>query len=191
MAACGGTATPTTTADAQESPATTTTIAPAATTVAATAPAMVLAVLSGRGDDGSFEVAVYFAHAPGDERIVVGIDADDSYRGSGDPSGDLEGWVEFGDLIVVGSEGAVVAGGSGPSVGEWMSWGVEGTTLRLFLIRDVAPVAGTLWVVVGDGSAPGSIAGVVTGEGCSARGSDLPVVVIGDFPDPGVPCRYP
>ena len=152
---------------------------------------IVLALLSGRGDDGSFEVAVHFDHPPGDDRIVVGIDADDSYSGVGDPSADLEGWVELADLIVVGADGVVVAGGSGSSVGDWMSWGLDGATLRIFFIRDLAPIAGTLWVVVGDGTDPGAVAGVAAGEGCSIRDSGRDPAFIGNLPDPGVPCRYP
>ena len=176
---------------------TTTATVPPSTTTTLAAPAprptpIVLAILSGRGDDGGFEVAVYFDRAPDDDRIVVGIDADDSYPGSGDPSSDLEGWVELADLIVVGADGVVVAGGSGSSVGEWMSWSRDGAVIRIFFIRDLAPIAGTLWVVVGVGAEPLAVAGVAAGEGCSIRdsGNDS-VAFIGSFPDPGVPCRYP
>lgn len=194
LAACGGSAP----ADSSAATSVATTPVPSSTTTtpdAATAPLpppAVLAILSGRGDDGTFEVTVYFDRAPIDTRIVVGIDADDSYAGSGDPGPELEGWVELAGLIVVGSDGEVVAGGSGPSVGDWMSWGLDGSTLRIYFIRDLAPVAGTLWVVVGDGTGPGAVAGVLAGEGCSIRGSGPDdTAVIGNFPDPGVPCRYP
>lgn len=192
LVACGesapvGSSAATSAAPTPAPPSTTTFVA----VTAPLSPPLVLAILSGRGDDGTFEVAVYFDRAPLDTPLVVGIDADDSYAGSGNPGPELDGWVELSDLIVVGSAGAVVAGGSGPSVGDWMSWGFDGSTLRIYFIRDLAPVAGTLWVVVGDGTDPGAVAGVVTGEGCSIRGSDRDTAVIGDFPDPGVPCRYP
>lgn len=191
LAACGESGPSVTTGDAA---LLTTLPPPDTTTVTSVAPRsapIVLALLSGRGDDGTFEVAVHFDRPPGDDRIVVGIDADDSYAGSGDPSSDLEGWVELADLIVVGSDGSIVAGGSGPSVGDWMSWSLDGATLRIFFIRDLAPIAGTLWVVVGVGTDPGGVAGVATGEGCSIRGSDLAAVVGDEVPDPGVTCRYP
>jgi len=191
-AACGGDDSVVTTSAATTTASTTlasATSPPA--TVAATAPSVVLGIVTGRGDDQSFEAAAYFDAAPGTTRIVIGIDSDDSYGGIGDPTPDLEGWAEFGETVVVGADGEVVAGGSAEGIGDWMSWGAEGNGLRVFFIRDIAPVAGTLWVVVGDGSTPGSVAGVATGDSCSIRGSDIGAVPGGEVPDPGVTCRYP
>lgn len=190
LAACGDDAVVTTVAAST----TTTTTTPAATTAApvgAAVPSFVLGVVSGRGDDQTFEVAAYFDAPPGTTRIVVGIDSDDSYGGNGDPTPHLEGWAEFAATVVVGADGELVAGGSSEGIGDWMSWGTEGSGLRVFFIRDVAPVTGTLWVVVGDGSTPGSVAGVVAGESCSIRGSDIAAAPGGDVPDPGTTCRYP
>ena len=122
---------------------------------------------------------------------MIGIDSDDSFDGDGDPTADLEGWAEFGATVVVGADGGVVAGGSSEGIGDWMSWGTEGNVVRLFFIREVAPVTGTVWVVIGGGSTPGSVAGVVAGESCSIRGSSLDAIPGDEVPDPGVPCLYP
>jgi len=190
--ACGdddSVATTATTATTQ-APATTG-AAPTSTLASSVTPTVVFGIVSGRGDDQSFEVSAYFDAAPGATRIVIGIDSDDSYDGVGDPTPDLEGWAEFTTTVAVGANGELVAGGSSAGIGDWVSWGAEGNALRVFFIRDVSAVAGTLWVVVGDGSGPGSIAGVTAGESCSVRGSDLGITPGGDVPDPGVTCRYP
>lgn len=164
----------------------TTTSAPAAAD-----PQAVLAIASGRGDDRSFEVAVWLdAAVSAADRIVIGIDADDSYPGAGDPVSHFEGWAEFSELVTVGSEGRVVAAGSSEAIADRLSWGVDGSVLRVFFIHEVAPVAGTLWVVVGTEPGAGGIAGVTTGESCSIRGSGLPFAVGGDVPDPGTVCDY-
>ncbi len=206
VSACGGAAagdeTTVTTAGPPNSPATTT-AAPAS----ASAPA-VLALQSGRGDDGSFEIDAWIADlpvAPGTS-IVVGIDADDSYPGSGDPTGDLEGYLEvvygtdaIDQRVVVGGE--VVASSDDGTVSEWVSWGYSSGRLRVYFIGEVAPLSGKVWVVADPGEVGGSgpatldgrraIAGADVGYGCSARGSALGVDVPGDVPDPGVVCVYP
>lgn len=201
LAACGGGSG----VESTTSTATTTTTTEAAVpeaTVAATAapevPQAVLGILSGRGDDETFEVTVWFdAPVSSADRIVVGIDSDDSYAGTGDPTADFEGWVDFADQVSVGSEGALVAGGTSDAggasaaIGDWVSWGADGSTLRVFFIRDPAPFTGSIWVVVGEPPGPAGLAGVVTGEACSIRGSGLPFDVGGDVFDSGVTCRYP
>lgn len=199
ITACGGEPAAETTTTV-EAPTTTTTEAavPEATVaVATTPPSAVLGILSGRGDDGSFEVVVWLdAPIGAADRIVVGIDSDDSYPGSGDPTGDFEGWVDFGAQVSVGSDGALVAGGTSDAggasaaIGDWVSWGADGAVLRVFFIRDPAPFSGSIWVLVGDTPGPAGIAGVVTGEGCSIRGSGLPFEAGGDVPDSGITCRY-
>ena len=53
--------------------------APATTAVPAgvSPPSVVLGVVSGRGDDQSFEVAAFLNAPQGTTRIVIGIDSDD------------------------------------------------------------------------------------------------------------------
>ena len=136
-------------------------------------------------------MAAFLNALQGTTRIVIGIDSDDSFNGHGDPTADFEGWAEFGDTVVVGADGGIVAGGSSEGIGDWMSWGTEGNAVRLFFIREVAPVTGTVWVVIGDGSTTGSVAGVLAGESCSIRGSGLDAIPGDEVPDPGTPCLYP
>jgi hypothetical protein len=187
-------------------PATTTT-APATTTTVGADP-VVLGLQTGRGDDGSFEIGAWISGLPVEAgtTFVVGIDADDSYPGSGDPTSDLEGYlqVSYGPAATdqrVVVDGEVVASSDDGNVSEWVSWGFSSGYLRVYFIGDVAPLAGTVWVVANPGgTGPGgtvtldgrrAIAGVEVGYACSARGSALGVEVPPDVPDPGVVCLYP
>ena len=170
---------------------TTTTAAAAATTVAPPAAPLpvVLGIVSGHGDDLTFEATVYFDRTPGNTPVVIGIDADDSYSGGGDPTPDLEGGVRSDTVLLVFADGGPVAAGTPADVSGWVSWSLEDTVLRVYFLREVAPLTGTLWVHAGD--SPGATAGVEIGESCSIRDSALGVTPGAEVPDSGVTCRYP
>jgi len=199
VAACGGAPGAVDETTTTSLPATTTTAA-STTTAATGSEPVVVALQSGRGDDGSFEIDAWItglSPASG-STIVVGIDADDSYAGIGDPTADLEGYLEVSygaestdQRVVV--DGDVVASSDQGTVSEWVSWGYSAGYLRVYFIGDVAPLSGTVWVVTSSasGSVRGSAAGTDVGYACSARGSALAVEVASDVPDPGVVCLYP
>jgi hypothetical protein len=177
---------------------TTTTIVPDTSTFPPTGGLpTVLALQSGRGDDGSFEVEVWFA-APPDASgtvIVVGIDSDESYRPGSDVVANLEGslTIAYGSAgpeqtVTVGGE--VVAGAVGGVVG---SWGLDGSLLRVFFVQDVAPITGEVWAASSryGVAGPGGAASVPVGYACSYRGSTVAVDnPPADVPDPGTTCVY-
>lgn len=202
LASCGGGAAiepgPTTTAAPVTSSAMTSPTTSASTGPATPAPRRpaVVAIVSGRGDDGSLEIGVWFSDDPmdlPDYRLIVGVDSDDSYD-TGSPEEALDGFLE---LVPQGAtlfaDGEEVATGSGGSIAESVSWTTAGRMLRVFFIGDLPDRSGTVWVLAetGGGFAPGAIAAVEFGGGCSARGSRLSLQVAGDVPDPGATCGYP
>jgi hypothetical protein len=174
---------------------------PATSVEAASAPAQaipgVASLTSGRGDDGSLEVGVWFASDPftsGDYRVRVGTDSDDSYPGVGDPTPHVDGWAEVMPGGVVLREGATVVADQVAGLGDWFSWTGPGRTAWFYFIGNVPVRAGTLWVMVEvDGKTPvGGVAGAPVGEACSYHGSGLDLgSVPGDIPQPGRICRYP
>jgi len=205
LAACGGGAdeaavdtTPETSTTTSSVPTTAPATAPPTTSTAPTtlgAPA-VAALSSGRGDDGSLEVGVWFSSDPfeaGDVRLIVGTDSDGSFPGVGDPVPHIDGWAEVteGDITIL-EGGTPVADDA--TVNEWLSWTGPGHVVWVYFIQTVPVRAGTVWVVLEfDGEAgTGGVAGAPFGEGCSfhSAGVDLGQVP-GDVPDFGTPCRYP
>lgn len=160
----------------------------------------VLSVVSGRGDDGTLEVAVWFDSNPlvPGAVLIVGIDADDSYPGVGDVRPHLDGFALFTARaaavdVAVSSGGEVVADPITGDSDEWVSWGIEGEILRIFFVRDVATRSGTVWVLiaVGDESSPLGTAGVPLGDGCSHVGSGFDVEEpSGGVPDEELTCLY-
>ena len=195
VTACGG-------GDAATTPTTipvTTTAATTSTNAAASMPS-VLAIVSGRGDDGSLEVSVWFDTAPfaAGATLIVGFDADDSYTGVGDVLPHLDGFAMFtptssGVDLTVNAEGEVVAGPGLGVTDRWVSWGSEGDILRIFFVRDVATRAGTVWVLarVDDTASALGVAGVPLGESCSHAGSGVAVVEPpAGVPDAGRTCTY-
>jgi hypothetical protein len=196
VTACGGGGTTTTTPTTIPA---TTTAATTSTTAAASMPS-VLAIVSGRGDDGSLEVSVWFDTDPfaAGATLIVGFDADDSYTGVGDVLSHLDGFALFtptnaGVDLTVNAEGEVVAGPGLGVTDRWVSWGSEGDILRIFFVRDVTTRAGTVWVMasVGDTASALGVAGVLLGESCSHAGSGVAVVEPpGGVPDAGRTCTY-
>jgi len=189
VAACGGGAATTTT------PPT----VPVTTTDPASSPS-VLAIVSGRGDDGSLEVTIWFDTDPfaAGARLIVGIDADDSYPGVGEVLPHLDGYALLvptaaGVDLTVSSEGEVVAG---PGIGvtdQWVSWASQEEIIRIFIVQDVTTRAGSVWVVarVGDTASALGVAGVPLGESCSHVGSGVPVTEPpGGVPNAGRTCTY-
>lgn len=159
-----------------------------------------LAVVTGRGDDGSVEITVWFSSEPvaEDVPLIVGIDSDDSYPGTGDVRSHLDGHAEFsagpgGVEVTLVSEGEVVAA---PGVGfteSWLSWVAQDEVLRLFFVQDLTTRSGSVWVVSGNqGETSLGTAGVPFGESCSYRGSGVSVEEPpGGVPDAPRTCRYP
>jgi len=193
VAGCGDDGGASTTGSMSTTTSAVTTTAAAATTTSTTPedPAAVLAVVSGRGDDGSVEIAVWFDRDPllTGSTLIVGFDSDDSYPGTGDVRPHLDGYA----LLTVGSavdvtlvsEGEVVAA---PGVGvaeSWLSWAAQGEVFRAFFVRDLTTRSGSVWVLAarGDASSPLGVAGVPFGESCSYRGSGVPA----DEPPGGIP----
>ncbi|MDP2623489.1 MAG: hypothetical protein Q8Q29_06815 [Actinomycetota bacterium] len=160
----------------------------------------VLSVVSGRGDDGTIEVAVWFDSNPlvPGAVLIVGIDADDSYTGAGDVRSHLDGFALFTPRatavdVSVSSGGEVVADPITGDSEEWVSWGIEDEILRVFFVRDVATRSGTVWVLiaVGDESSPLGTAGVPLGDGCSHVGSGFEIAEPpGGVPDEELTCLY-
>ena len=172
---------------------TTTTTAPTTTTTPV-APS-ILAMASGRGDDGSLEAAVWLAADPfaeANHRVVIGTDADESYPGVGDPLPHLDGRLEITDeraALYDGSEEVA----SGEALREAATWALAGDgALRVFFIGTVPIRAGMLWVIVevDDQPVPGGVAGVPVGERCSHHGSGMGIDSDTSVPDSGTPCRY-
>lgn len=174
-------------AAATTAPTTTTGIAPG-----------VAALTSGRGDDGSLEVGIWFNSDPfaaGLLRLRVGTDSDDSYPGVGDPEPHIDAWAEVSaEGVVLSDGGTVVADDLGGGLGEWLTWTGPGRTVWFYFIGNVPVRAGSVWVVaeINGAAGVGSIAGAPMGEGCSYHGSGIDLGdVPGDVPQPGSPCRYP
>ncbi|MEE9299090.1 MAG: hypothetical protein V3V29_08655 [Acidimicrobiia bacterium] len=204
--ACGGTApevggAATTTNPAPETAATAPTPqpaeAPSTSTSVVRLPA-IAAVTSGRGDDGSLEVGIWFTSDPfaaGDARVLVGADTDESFPGVGDPVGHLDGWVEItSGGVALFDDGAVVADDALGNLSEWLSWTGPGPVVWVYFFGNVPPRAGTIWVVLEvDGEiVAGGAAGAPFDTGCSYRSAGVDLgPVSGDVPDPGAPCRYP
>lgn len=195
VTACGG-------GEATTTPATvpvTTTTATTSTTVPASLPS-VLAIVSGRGDDGSLEITIWFDTDPfaAGARLIVGIDADDSYPGVGEVLAHLDGYALFvptagGVDLTVSSDGEVVAGPGLGVTDQWVSWASQGEVIRIFIVRDVATRAGSVWVMasVGDEESALGIAGVPLGESCSHAGSGVLVTEPPEgVPDTGRTCAY-
>ena len=158
----------------------------------------IAAVTSGRGDDASLEVGIWFTSDPfaaGDARVLVGADTDESFPGVGDPVGHLDGWAEITSAgVTLFEEGAVVAAEALGTLDEWMSWTGPGPVVWVYFFRNVPPRAGTIWVVLEvDGEiVAGGAAGAPFGTGCSYRSAGVDLgPVAGDVPDLGAPCRYP
>jgi hypothetical protein len=158
----------------------------------------VAALISGRGDDGSLEVGIWFGSNPftaASTRIRVGTDSDDSYPGVGDPVPHMDGWLDIdSDGMALIDGGTLVADSTTGGLDTLVSWTGPGETQWVYFIGTVPVRAGTVWVVVEvDGSTPvGGVAGAPLGAPCSyhAAGIDLGAVP-GDTPNPGTPCRYP
>ncbi len=185
-------------ASSEEAPATT---APPPTAAApspeAETPA-VAALSSGRGDDGSLEVGIWFTSNPfagGDARVLVGVDSDDSFPGAGSPIDHIDGWAEIrSDQVTLFDAGVIVAGDDQGDLGEWLSWTGPGRSGFVYFFGNVPVRAGTVWVIVEvDGEiASGAVAGTPFGTGCSFRGAGVDLGNgASDAPDPGAPCRYP
>lgn len=201
VSACGGDAGSSTTTTTTPAPASTSSTSPP-TSVAtpqetvAPAPPAVVSLTSGRGDDDSLEVGVWFASDPfsfGDHRVVVGVDADESFPGTGDPLPHLDGLLEITPDGATMFEGSTVIG-SGSDLGPLVSWGYAEGVLRVFFIGTVPPKAGTVWVIVETGGVvvTGGAAGTPFGTACSYHDAGLGLPPVGgDVPDPGTPCRYP
>lgn len=200
VAACGGGDTaPTTVLPSSEAPAsssastdaTTTTTTVASTTAAAPA---VLSLSSGRGDDDTFEVTIWFAADPfaaDDYRVVVGADVDLAYPGVGDPFTFLNGHLELtpnGAALMLADE--VLA--EGDAINELVSWGLSENVLRVFFIETTPARGGTTWVIVeNDGErVEFGTAGAPFGTACSYHSAGLDLGVSG-VPDAGTACRYP
>jgi hypothetical protein len=158
----------------------------------------VAALTSGRGDDGSLEIGIWFATDPFGEagaRLLVGTDADESYPGTGDPRPHIDGWVEITDSgVVLVDDGATIVDSGTGEISDWFSWTGADRVIWLYFIGNVPVRAGTVWValeVEGDVVAAG-IAGAPFGSGCSYRAAGVDVDSAGgDIPDFGSPCRYP
>ncbi len=105
---------------------TTTTTSAALTTSAPPAAARpeIAALTSGRGDDESLEIGVWFSSNPfeaGDVRLLIGTDSDESYPGAGDPVLHIDGWATVvDDGIVLIDDGTVIADDA--TINEWLSW---------------------------------------------------------------------
>jgi hypothetical protein len=155
----------------------------------------VAALTSGRGDDGSLEVGVWFAADPfeaGDVRLLIGTDSDESYPGTGDPRTHLDGWIEIADGIGLFDAGTAVA--TGDDLSALFSWTGPSRQAWFYFIGNIPVRAGTVWVIVEvDGSSvTGGVAGTPLGVSCSyqAAGVDFGPAPT-DLPDNGAPCRYP
>lgn len=197
IAACSGDAAPIATPPAEITQAPTSaapvTTALAATTTEFAVEPSVMALSTGRGDDGSMEIVAWLGADPfaGDHRIVVGTDADDSFPGVGDPAPHLDAFAEMDGGVARMVDGPETVA-SGAAAQEWVSWGWSEGVLRVFFIQASPARSGTVWLIVEppDGAVVGGTAGVPFGESCSYHGSGIPIEASG-IPDEGSPCRYP
>jgi hypothetical protein len=161
-------------------------------------PPSVAALTSGRGDDGSLEIGIWFAADPfrdGGARLLVGTDSDESYPGTGDPRPHIDGWVEITDAdMVLIDDGVTVVHNATGEISEWISWTGPDRVIWIYFIGNVPVRAGTVWVALqvdGDVVTAG-IAGAPFGSGCSFRAAGVDIAPVGgDVPDFGAPCRYP
>lgn len=175
----------------------TSTVAPTATP-GVTGPPSVVALTSGRGDDGSLEIGIWFATDPFRDpsaRLLVGTDADESYPGTGDPRQHIDGWAEITDSgVVVVDDGVAIADSASGEVSDWFSWTGPDRVTWIYFLGNVPVRGGTVWVTLevdGDVVAAG-LAGAPFGSGCSYRAAGVDVDLVGgDIPDFGSPCRYP
>jgi len=166
-------------------------------TAAASAPA-IAALTSGRGDDGSLEIGIWFSSDPfgGDGvRLLVGTDSDGSFPGVGNPVPHIDGWFEFADagVSLVDGETTIATDGTG-GLDDWLSWTGPSPVVWVYFLGNVPVRAGTVWVVleVGGSLMTGGVAGAPFGDGCSFHTAGIQLgSVPGDVPDFGVPCRYP
>jgi len=173
------------------------TVAPT-TTPGTTGPPSVAALTSGRGDDGSLEIGIWFAADPFGEdsaRLLVGTDADESYPGTGAPRPHIDGWVE---ITVAGvslvDDGVTIVDSATGGVSDWVSWTGPDRVTWIYFLGNVPVRGGTVWVALEvDGDvAPAGLAGAPFGSGCSYRAAGVDVDPAGaDVPDFGAPCRYP
>jgi len=201
VAGCGdGSASSTTTSSSTVTvPPATTTLETTTTAVRAGAPPAILAVVSGRGDDGSLEITVWFDTEPlrAGTTLVVGIDSDDSYPGTGDVRPHLDGYASLtaGTRVEVTlvSEGEVVVA-PGLGIAEtWLSWAAQGEVFRAFFVQDLTVRSGSVWVVatMAEEVSPLGVAGVPLGESCSYRGSGIAAEEPpGGVPDAPRTCSY-
>jgi hypothetical protein len=153
---------------------------------------------SGRGDDGSLEVGVWFGSDPfasGSARIRIGTDADDSYPGVGNPLPHIDAWAELSiDGVTLIDAGAVVADQGSGDIADWVSWTGPGRSMFVYFLQTVPVRAGTVWVILDiDGTQPvGGMASAPLAERCSYQSAGIDLgPVPGDVPDFGTPCRYP
>lgn len=208
VGACGGGevtistgAAPTTAADSSVTqPGSSSTTAAVQTVPTTEAPAAsfpsVAALTSGRGDDGSLEVGVWFVVDPFElegVRVRVGTDDDDSYPGVGDPVPHIDAWSEADGSALTLVEGDDVVASTATGLDDWLTWTGPGRTVWWYFLGNVPVRAGTVWVIVdvaGD-SPPGAIAGAPLGTGCSYHDAGIDIgPVPADVPRHGA-CRYP
>ena len=166
-------------------------------TTAASAPA-IAALTSGRGDDGSLEIGIWFSSNPfgGDGvRLLVGTDSDGSFPGVGNPVPHIDGWFEVADVgVSVVDGGTTIAADATGGLDDWLSWTGPGPVVWVYFLGNVPVRAGTVWVVleVGGSLVTGGVAGAPFGDGCSFHTAGIQLgSVPGDVPDFGIPCRYP
>ncbi|MEE8497093.1 MAG: hypothetical protein V3S62_01010 [Acidimicrobiia bacterium] len=174
-----------------------TTAVPTPPTPVASVPA-IAALTSGRGDDGSLEIGIWFSSNPfgrDDVRLLVGTDSDGSFPGVGSPVPHIDGWVEVADAgVSVVDGGITIAADATGGLDDWLSWTGPGPVVWVYFLGNVPVRAGTVWVVLEvDGSIlTGGIAGAPFGDGCSFHTAGVQLgSVPGDVPDFGTPCRYP
>ncbi len=174
-----------------------TTAVPTPPTTVASVPA-IAALTSGRGDDGSLEIGIWFSSNPFEEddvRLLVGTDSDGSFPGVGSPVPHIDGWVEVADAgVSVVDGGTTIAADTTGGLDDWLSWTGPGPVVWVYFLGNVPVRAGTVWVVleVGGSILTGGIAGAPFGDGCSFHAAGVQIgSVPGDVPDFGTPCRYP
>ncbi len=191
-------------ADPDEGSETTTTPVGSSTTAVPTPPTTagsfpaIAALTSGRGDDGSLEIGIWFSSNPfrrDDVRLLVGTDSDGSFPGVGNPVPHIDGWLEVADAgVSVVDGGTTIAAEATGGLDDWLSWTGPGPVVWVYFLGNVPVRAGTVWVVleVGGSILTGGIAGAPFGDGCSFHTAGVQLgAVPGDVPDFGAPCRYP
>jgi hypothetical protein len=173
LAACGGGPAATTIPGPATSAPPVATSAPVITTTSPVSASAVVAITSGRGDDESFEVVVWLDAPLQGQDLLVGFDSSVSYASGSDPIAGLDGWAVIGETASVVVDGAVVAEGDRDAVGDWISWSITDSVVRVYFLERVAPLTGSVWVRVGDGPTPASVAGARVGEGCAHEPSGI------------------